>query len=69
VGLALLCILLVLLPLYLLRPVDHLVWKLKEVYEKGFNKKVELKKGHEMKQLEEIVEKIVDELKNRDGVN
>jgi hypothetical protein len=52
-----------------LRPVDHLVCKLKEVYEKGFNKKVELKKGHEMKQLEEIVEKIVDELKNRDGVN
>jgi two-component system, NtrC family, sensor histidine kinase KinB len=44
VGLALLCILLVLLPLYLLRPVDHLVWKLKEVYEKGFNKKVKLKK-------------------------
>ncbi|MGC9352587.1 MAG: hypothetical protein ACP5D9_02050 [Mariniphaga sp.] len=63
VGLALLCILLVLLPLYLLRPVDHLVWKLKEVYEKGFNKKVKLKKGHELKQLEEIVEKIVAELK------
>jgi methyl-accepting chemotaxis protein len=63
VGLALLCILLVLLPLYLLRPVDHLVWKLKEVYEKGFNKKVKLKKGHELKQLEEIVEKIMTEVK------
>lgn len=63
VGLALLCILLVLLPLYVLRPVDHMVWKLKEVYEKSFNKKVELKKGHEMQQLEEIVEKIADEAK------
>lgn len=62
-GLALLCILLVLLPLYLLRPVDHLVWKLKEVYEKGFNKKVNLKKGHEMQQLEEMVEKIMAEVK------
>jgi len=65
VGLALLCILLVLLPLYLLRPVDHLVWKLKEVYEKSFNKKVELKRGHEMKQLEDIVEIIVSELKRK----
>ena len=60
-GLALLCILLVLLPLYLLRPVDHLIWKLKKIYEKGFQKEVKLKKGHELKQLEEIVEKIVAE--------
>ncbi|MBW6534269.1 MAG: hypothetical protein K0B11_04630 [Mariniphaga sp.] len=64
-GLALLCILLVFLPLYLLRPVDHLVLKLKDIYEKGFNKKVKLKKGHEMKQLEDIVEKIVAELKRK----
>ena len=63
VGLALLCILLVLLPLYLLRPVDHLVWKLKEVYELAFIKEVNLKKGHEMQQLEEMVEKIVAEVK------
>ncbi|SHI32058.1 hypothetical protein SAMN05444280_10188 [Tangfeifania diversioriginum] len=64
-GLALLCALLIFLPLYLLRPIDHLTWKLKEVYEKGFNKKVKLKKGHELKQLEDIVEKIISELKNR----
>lgn len=61
-GLALLCILLVFLPLYLLRPVDHLVWKLKDIYEKRFNKKVKLKKGHEMKQLEDIIEKIMAEV-------
>ncbi|SHF05608.1 hypothetical protein SAMN05444274_103366 [Mariniphaga anaerophila] len=59
VGLTLLCILLVFLPLYLLRPVEHLTWKLKEDYEKAFNKKVKLKKGHELKQLEDIVEKMM----------
>jgi nitrate/nitrite-specific signal transduction histidine kinase len=63
-GLALLCVLLIFLPLYLLRPIDHLTWKLKDVYEKGFNKKVKLKKGHELKQLEEMVEKVVSELKD-----
>jgi hypothetical protein len=30
-----------------LRPVDQLVWKLKEVYEKVFKKELNLKKGHE----------------------
>lgn len=64
-GLALLSALLIFLPLYLLRPIDHLTWKLKDVYEKGFNKQVNLKKGHELKQLEEIVEKIVIEMKNK----
>lgn len=65
IGLALMCILIILLPLYLLRPVDHLIWKLKNFYEKEFNKKVTLKKGHEMKQLNEIVEKIVSEMKKK----
>lgn len=61
VGLALLCILLILLPLYLLRPVDNLILKLKKIYEKAFEKEVKLKKGHELKQLEEIVQKILAE--------
>jgi two-component system, NtrC family, sensor histidine kinase KinB len=63
IGLALLCVLLIFLPLYLLRPIDHLTWKLKEVYEQAFKKEVNLKKGHEMQQLEEMVEKIVAEVK------
>jgi len=62
IGLALLCIAIIFLPFYLLKPIDHLVWKLKDVYEKGFNKKVKLKKGHEMKQLEDIIEKIMAEV-------
>jgi methyl-accepting chemotaxis protein len=65
VGLALLCVLLIFLPLYLLRPIDHLIWRLKELYQKRFNKKLKLKKGHEMKQLEDIIEKIMDEIKNQ----
>jgi two-component system, NtrC family, sensor histidine kinase KinB len=69
VGLALLCLLLVFLPVYLLKPVDHLVWKLKRVYEKGFKKELMLKKGHELKQLEDIVEKIVSEFKSKDPNN
>lgn len=64
VGLVLLCALIIFLPLYLIRPIDNLTRKLKDVYEKGFNKNVKLKKGHEFKQLEDIVEKIVTEMKN-----
>ena len=63
IGLTLMCILIIFLPLYLLRPIDHLIWKLKEIYEKVFKKELKLKKGHELKQLEDIIEKIITEVK------
>ncbi|MGC9356062.1 MAG: hypothetical protein ACP5D9_19600 [Mariniphaga sp.] len=65
IGLALLCILVIFLPLYLIRPVNHLTNKLKGIYEKKLNKKVTLKKGHEIQQLEEMVEKMASEFNDQ----
>jgi two-component system, NtrC family, sensor histidine kinase KinB len=63
IGLAILGVCLILLPLYLVRPIDNLTFKLKNIYEKNYNKTVNLKKGHEVAKLEEIIEKIIAEVK------
>ena len=69
IGLAILGACLILLPLYLVRPIDNLTFKLKNIYEKNYNKTVNLKKGHEVARLEEIIEKIIAEVKMQDKKN
>jgi two-component system, NtrC family, sensor histidine kinase KinB len=61
IGLAILGICLIILPFYLVRPIDNLTFRLKNIYEKNYNKTVNLKKGHEVAKLEDIIEKIISE--------
>jgi two-component system, NtrC family, sensor histidine kinase KinB len=63
IGLTIIGVCLILLPLYLVWPLDNLTFKLKDIYEKNYNKKINLKKGHEVAKLEEIIEKIIAEVK------
>lgn len=59
VGLAILCILLVVLPFYLINPIDKLTMRMHQFYKDNFNEDITIESDHELEKLEEIFEKIV----------
>ncbi len=63
-GLTILAILVILLPLFLIKPIDKLTERMINFYKTNFNKEIEIKGNHELEKLEEIFEKIVLETKS-----
>lgn len=58
-GLTILCILIVLLPFYLINPINKLSTRMQNFYKENFNEDIEIESNHELEKLEEIFEKIV----------
>jgi methyl-accepting chemotaxis protein len=61
VGLAILGISIVIIPFFLLNPIDRLTERMTNFYKTNFNKDIDFKKHNELEKLEEIFEKIVME--------
>jgi len=59
IGLAILCILLVVLPFYLINPIDKLTMRMHQFYKQNFNEDIKFESDHELEKLEEIFEKIL----------
>jgi len=61
VGLTIMSIFIVIIPLFLINPIDRLSARMTEFYKTRFNKDFEVTKNHELEKLEEIFEQIVIE--------
>lgn len=64
-GLLILGILITLLPVIIINPIDNLSKRLKIFYQEKFNKEIELETNHELEKLEQLFEKIVEEVENK----
>jgi HAMP domain-containing protein len=65
IGLLLLGVLITLLPVIVINPIDNLSKRLKAFYQEKFNKDIELETNHELEKLEQLFEKIVEEVENK----
>lgn len=68
-GLTILSIFIVLIPLFLINPIDKLTERMIEFYRTNFNKDIEIKKNNELEKLEEVFEKIVTEARTGNSSN
>lgn len=64
IGLTILAIFIVLIPLFIINPINKLSNRMITFYKTNFNKDIEIKANHELEKLEEIFEKIVIEAKS-----
>ncbi|MDA3929754.1 MAG: hypothetical protein PF541_12445 [Prolixibacteraceae bacterium] len=62
-ALVVLCFLTFFLPYVLINPVEKLTNRLMAIYRKDFNKEIKLEKKHEIDNLEEVLNKILQEVK------
>ncbi|MBN1181291.1 MAG: hypothetical protein JXB49_03320 [Bacteroidales bacterium] len=67
VGLTILCILLVVLPMFVINPIDKLTKRMMDFYKTNFKKEIFIESNHELEKLEELFEKVVMEVnKNKE---
>jgi signal transduction histidine kinase len=64
IGLTILAIFVVLIPLFIINPINKLSNRMITFYKTNFNKDIEIEANHELEKLEEIFEKIVMEAKS-----
>jgi signal transduction histidine kinase len=64
IGLTILAIFIILIPLFIINPINKLSNRMITFYKTNFNKDIEIKANHELEKLEEIFEKIVIEAKS-----
>lgn len=65
IGLSLLCILIFILPFFIINPIDKLTERLKKFYKEKFNTEIKVEKNHELAVLEELFEQIVVEFSKK----